>query len=568
MPAAFADVTLVIVLAAILGLVARVLRQPTLVAYLVAGILVGAFGLLEFDGSAHVLDLMASFGITLLLFLVGMQMRFDTLKTVGRAALLTGVGQILFTCLIGFGIVKLLGYSTVSALYIAVAITFSSTIIVVKLLSEKRDLQSLYGRIVVGFLLVQDVVAIFMLIFLASYQQNATGLQITPFLLTLAKSAALFGIMLWLSQKVLPWFFEKLARSQELLFVTSIAWAFGISLFVASDIIGLSIEIGGFLAGVALAKSLEQYQIESQIRPLRDFFIVIFFIVLGSTLVISDFSSVLGPAILLSFFVLIGNPLIVLIIMGLLGYRKKTSFYASVTVAQISEFSLIVMSMGLTLGHIGSQEVSLVTLVGIITIVLSTYLILYSKELYPRLEKILGIFEKKNAKEESAMPAIPAGSIVIAGANRLGGHLLRKIQKKKVVIVDLDPVVAKRLEEDGYRVVFGDVTEPDIQEHIRLEDASVIISTIPDLNDTLLLLGILREQDRKKNRPTTIVTAYTNWEAQQLYDAGADYVILPHFVSGQHLATLLKSGRLNTATMQQWRRHDVKILDSLKKQLS
>ncbi|MFH0853181.1 MAG: cation:proton antiporter [bacterium] len=565
MPPAFADITIVVVLAAVLGIIARLLRQPTIVAYLITGIVVGGYGLLSLD-SADVLHVMATFGITLLLFLVGLQMRFDNIKSIGRTALITGIGQILFTSVIGFFIIRLLGFEIVPAMYVAIALTFSSTIIVVKLLSEKRDLRSLYGRIVVGFLIVQDVVAIFMLILLAGYQQNGESFQVLPFTFILLKSIALFGIMIWLSRRVLPWIFERLARSPELLFIASLAWAFGVSLFIASDFIGLSIEIGGFLAGIALARSVEQFQIESEIRPLRDFFIVIFFIYLGSSLVISDFHHLIVPGIILSLFVLIGNPLIMLVIMGLLGYKRKTNFYTSVTVAQVSEFGLILISLGLALGHVTSKEVSLVTLVGIITIVLSTYLILYNRIIYEKINGLLKIFERKKTIEEISISQIKSGSILLIGANRLGGHLLRAIDKKRLVIVELDPVIAGQLQKENYTVVYGDITEKDIQDYIRFDEASIIISTIPNIEDNLMLLGKMSELKKKKRPlPKIIVTSYTNWEANQMYQAGADYVILPHFVGGKHLATLVKNGQLNKAIMQQWRRHDQRILSAILK---
>lgn len=560
MTSTFADITLIVVIAAALGIVARILKQPTIVAYLLTGILIGFLGLHN-GSSGELLDVMAKFGITLLLFLVGLQMRFDNLKAIGKTALLTGIGQIVITAVLGFAVVKALGFASLPALYIAIALTFSSTIVVVKLLSEKRDLQSLYGRIVVGFLLVQDVVAIFMLIFLVGFQENPESAGILTFLLTITKSVILFAIIIWLSQKAFPWIFERLARSPELLFLTSVAWAFGMSLFVSSKFIGLSIEIGGFLAGVALAKSLEQFQIEAQLRPLRDFFIVIFFVMLGASLVLENVSSIILPTLFLSLFVLIIDPIIVLAIMGMLGFKRKTSFSASVTVAQISEFSLILMAMGLTLGHVGTHEVSIVTAVGMVTFLVSTYFIKHTHTLYHKLDRYLKIFERKNATEDIPLPPIAKGPIVLAGAHRLGSQLLHTIDKQKLVVVDFDPEIVKELQKDGFKVVFGDITDPDIQNHIHLDTAYIVISTIPDLEDNLLLIEKMLDMKRQTgNAPKTIVTAYTNWEARKLYKAGANYVVLPHFLGGKHLAALVKNGRLDYPTMENWRKHDEKVL--------
>ena len=198
----FFEITVVIVLAAALGILAKFLKQPTIVAYLIAGVVIAAFGAIG-EGSQHTLDIMATFGITLLLFLIGLEMRFDTMKTIGKAALLTGVGQIVVTALLGFGITQLLGFAIIPSLYIAFALTFSSTIVVVKLLLEKRELQTLYGRIVVGFLIVQDVVAIFILIFLSGLKSTGGSVEILTLVGTVVKSLLLFGCTYYLSKKVL-----------------------------------------------------------------------------------------------------------------------------------------------------------------------------------------------------------------------------------------------------------------------------------------------------------------------------------------------------------------------------
>ncbi len=560
----FTALSTVIILAAGIGMVARLLKQPTLLAYLATGIIAAATGIITVD-SRSTLETMSTLGVALLLFLVGLQMRLGSVKAVGRAALLTGLGQIAFTASIGFLLVKALGFATLPATYIAVALTFSSTIVIIKLLTEKRDLQSLYGRIVVGFLLVQDFVAILMLVLLAGFQQDGESVQLLPFAFTILKSAALFGVILWLSSRFFPWLFEKLARTPELLFITSIAWALGLSLFVSSSFIGLSVEIGGFLAGLALAKSVEQYQIEAQLRPLRDFFIVIFFVVLGSTLAIDDFSAILGVGIILALFVLIGNPLIVLAIMGALGYRRKTSFSASVTVAQISEFSLIVMAMGLSLGHVTSQDVSLVTFVGIVTFLISTYMVLYSNHLYAALAPALKIFERAVPTEEPLPKEHGRAPIVVAGAHRLGSMLVSQLPQQKLSLVDFDPEVVAKLRAQGYRAVYGDITDVDIQEHVGLDQAYVLVSTIPSLDDNLLLLEKLAElKAERKHVPVAIMTAYTTWEAKALYAAGAEYVIQPHILGGKHLASLLRTGRLNLPMLRNWRQHDRKNLEAEK----
>lgn len=560
MDTTFIDIGLVIVLAAILGIVARILKQPTITAYIITGIIIAAAGALGTD-SQGILNTMATFGITLLLFLVGLEMRFTEIKSISKAAITIGIGQIVFTTLVGFGLAKLFGFSSLVSLYIAFSLTFSSTIIVVKLLSEKRDLQSLYGRIVVGVLIIQDMVAILMLIILASLQKGEASLGFPLIVFSLTKGFILVAATLWLGQKVLPWLFEKLARSPELLFIASVAWAVGVAMLVSSETIGFSIEIGGFLAGLALARSAEQFQIDAKVKPLRDFFIVMFFVVLGSSLVVSDLHGVIWPAIILSLFVLIMNPLIVLIIMGLLGFRKRTSFLACVNVALISEFSLILMAMGLKLGHVDEKAVSLITLVGVITFLISTYLILNSEKLYNVLKPYLKIFEKAQPKEELVAPPTQEEHTILAGAHRLGQRILTALDKKHVLIVEFDPAIVNRLKTEGYQVLFGDITDTEIQDHINFDKAKSIISTIPDLDENFLILErvkLLKEQ--KKPAPLFIATAAQEWEAKILYREGVDYVILPYFICGQYIANLIREVKLDKPMLEKLKDHDEKFL--------
>lgn len=553
----FVDVSLVIVLAAALGLLAHILKQPTLLAYLGTGIIISLFGVLNLD-SQGVLDIMATFGITFLLFLVGLEMRFSDLKSVGKAIILTGLGQIFFTALIGYGIVRLLGFSSLESLFISVALTFSSTIIVIKLLSEKRDIQSLYGRIVVGFLLLQDLVAMIILIILSALQQSAdVQLNIVSILIIAAKIILLFGGTIWISKKIIPTYIARIARNQELLFIVSVAWAFGVALLVSSPLIGFSIEIGGFLAGLALAQSAEQFQINSRIKPLRDFFIVIFFIVLGSSLIISNLQGLIIPAIILSLFVLIGNPLIVLIIMGLLGYRKRTSFFASITVAQISEFSFILMTAAFALGYVTRSSVALVTIIGVITIMISTYFITKNESIYRSMASFLKFFEKKNHIEKIERHEKIKKHIILIGAHRLGQYILKTLKPDSVIIVEFDPTVSKELKEKGYNVTFGDISDPEIQEAIHLEDASVVLSTVPHFEDNL---SILKFVHGFKKRPAVIVNAQQEWEAKEYYKEGADYVLYPHFVGAQHVAQLFKEGKWDKQAAAKLRKNDQKIL--------
>lgn len=549
----FYEITIIICLAAALSIVFRVFKQPAILAYILTGILVGPLAIIPIH-SEHTLESLAQIGITLLLFLLGLELRLGELKSVGKVALATGIGQILFTSFFGYFICLALGFSPLASLYIAVALTFSSTIIVVKLLSDKRDLQSLYGKISVGFLLVQDFFAIIALILLSGFNTtNSGGISPIEIGILLAKAIALFGFVIFLSKTILPIVINKIARSSEILFLFSLAWAFGISALVTSPLIGFSIEIGGFLAGLALANSTQNFHIVSKIRSLRDFFITIFFVTLGMQLAVDNVMAIWFPAVLLSLFVLIGNPIIVMIILGLMGYKKRTSFLAGLTVAQISEFSLIVVFMGNKIGHLSEEAVSLVTIVGAITFVISTYMITNGNTLYKFLSPILSVFERKNSKEKRVDFGELKNHVVLVGANRMGKSILHTLleEGEKVVVIDFNPDIIKDLSDKGIPSLFGDAADVDIQEKAQFENAKLIISTVGDGEDNLLLIEGAKHFNKKAK---IVVEAYDIDEAKDLYKAGADYVILPHLSSGRHIAKLLKGENLEE--IEKFRKQD------------
>jgi len=558
----FLDITLVLILATALGMLAKWLRQPTILGYLAAGILIGPLGLVEISNT-EVLDAFAEIGITLLLFLVGMEMRLRELRYIGKPALLTGIGQIVFTSLIGYLITRLLGYSTLSALYIALALTFSSTIIVVKLLSEKHVLDSLHGKLVVGFLLVQDFVALLALIMITSLtpEVGVTGqLPLAVLSITVLKALILFGIVLLLGKYVIPRLLHTIGHSQEMLLLSSLAWGLGLAALVTIPQIGFSIEIGGFLAGIALADSIEHFQISSRIKSLRDFFIVIFFTVLGLKLALSNLTAIWFPTLILTAFVLIGNPLIVMLILGLMGYRSRTSFLASVTVAQISEFSLILVALGHRLGHLDETAVSLVTAVGIITITLSSYLIIHGERLYDRYRHVLRVFEFRDLRlgTDERQTAPKDGHIVLVGCDRMGSSILHSLKElhRDVTVIDFNPDVINRLMDRKIDAVYGDISDPDIQESAGLAKAKLVISTVPGFDDSINLLEFMKGHNPKAK---IILTTEREHDAIRLYRAGAYYVLLPHFIGGLQLAHTMEDDP-TLRSLRRQRNQDLEIL--------
>src|SRR3990170_5669828 len=304
------------------------LRQPILIAYIVVGIVAGP-AVLGLVRAQDQIDLLAQVGVAVLLFVVGLKLDLQHVRHIGPVALATGLGQLTFTIVIGFGLILLMGKGAMEAFYVAVALTFSSTIIIVKLLSDKREIDSLHGRIAVGFLIVQDLVVIVAMIALSALgvagQQDNTALW-RDVLWIVVKGVGLLAAVGLAMRYLLPRLLHQLARSPELLMLFAIAWA--VALAAAGDALGFSKEVGAFLAGMTIASTPYREAISTRLTTLRDFLLLFFFVSLGAQLDLRLLGAQIGPSIALSLFVLIGNPLIVMVIMGAMGYRKRTGFLA------------------------------------------------------------------------------------------------------------------------------------------------------------------------------------------------------------------------------------------------
>jgi len=478
----FYEIAALLIMASAIGLLGIWLRQPMIVSFIIVGMLAGPAGF-DIVQSTDYLELLSELGVTLLLFLVGLKLDLNLVRTLGVVAMNTGVGQIVFTSVIGFLICLGLGMSPIASLYVAVALTFSSTIIIVKLLSDKRELDALHGRIALGFLIVQDLAVVLAMAVMSALTASAaeeTGLFDAA--LALAVGAVPL-ILLWLVvSRVAHPILSRMAKAPELLIVFALGLA---AAFAAlGEYLGFSKELGGLIAGVALASTPFREAIGSRLTSLRDFLLVFFFISLGSHLDLRVVGDAVGPAVLLSLFVLIGNPLIVMTIMGLMGYRKRTGFLAGLTVAQISEFSLIFIALGLGLGHVSEDAVGLVTLVGVITIGLSTYMILYSQPLYNFLEPYLGVFERRIAHREAKIAeGTPAAryDVILFGLGRYGRSLYKGFQERglSVLGVDFDPDVIRDWSHEGANVMYGDLFDPDMHESLPLGAARYIIIAVP-----------------------------------------------------------------------------------------
>lgn len=493
----FNEFALLLGISAIAGMISLWLRQPILIAYIVVGILVGPSGLGVVSAYDQI-ELLSQVGVTILLFVVGLKLDLQHIKNIGSVALATGLGQLTFTAVIGFLIILLMGKSPMESLYVAVALTFSSTIIIVKLLSDKREIDSLHGRIAIGFLIVQDLAVIVAMMVMSTLRTDSNSGLAMLGITILAKLACVTLAMYVLMRYVLPTLTKKMAHSQELLLIFTIAWGTGFA--ALGEWTGFSKEAGAFLAGFSLASGHYRDAISARLTGVRDFLLLFFFIDLGAKIDFSTLGNDISLSIVLSLFVLIGNPLIVMAIMGYMGYRNRTGFLAGLTVAQISEFSIVFVAMGISLGHIKSDTLGLTTLVGLVTIAISTYMIIYSHAFYASISRWLTIFERKKPyreldqhKSENAGADI---NVVIFGLGRYGGQLAVALQKSGINVmgVDFDPEVCHQLRRKGLNVRYGDSMESEFIESLPIRQTPWIVSTLPDVNSNEKLLHALKQQ--------------------------------------------------------------------------
>lgn len=530
----FGDLAIIVGVVVLLALVMRMLRQPAIISYVLAGIVLSPYGIGVIH-SGEELEIFSQMGVSFLLFMVGLSLSPHVVRDVGRAAVITGVGQVVFTSVLGYGLGLLLGFDAVTALYVAVAMTFSSTIIIMKLLSDKGDLESLYGRIATGFLIIQDLIAMLILVTVTSFAQGGTWSEVALF--TGMRFAVLF-LLLWAGMFIVRRVLQAVATSQELLLLFSIGWCLAVG--AACHAIGLSIEIGALAAGVALSMSPYRFEISSKLKPLRDFFIVLFFVLLGSQMTFEGLSGQIVPILAFSAFILIGNPLIVLVLMGWMGYGKRTSFRAGLTVAQISEFSFILIALGMKVGHLSPEILSFITFVGLLTIAGSTYFILYADPLCRLLDKPLSLFQRRGTKaEERGRVSHAEYDILLLGYERVGLNVLEALRKtgKRFLVVDYNPATVQALAAKGIDCRYGDLGDGEFLAELGLGGASMIVSTIRDFDTTALITKTARAANKKA---VVIVLSQQIDEALYLYQLGATYVITPQLLGGYHTSTLIE----------------------------
>lgn len=528
-----------IVVATAIELLARYVRMPSIVSYIVAGLVVGPLmGWISPDALEHgALEILGELGIVLLMFLVGLELSLDRIKQVGKVAVVAGLGQVVFTAAGGLGLCRLLGFDWMESVFLATALTFSSTVVVVKLLDQKGELDSLYGRIAVGIFLVQDLVVIIVLTFLAGLSADSAP---TASQIAVNVGKAFGGMTLLLvgalvaSRYLLPRPFNWAARSPRTLFVWSVAWCF---LIVSiAEVMALSAEVGAFLAGMSIAQLGCAHELRRRVHPLMSFFIVLFFVSLGAQMQLGAATDQWLEASVLALFVIIGNPFIFMLIIARSGYSERTAFMTSVTVAQISEFSFIFAAAGVSAGLIGGPILSVVGLVGLVTIAASAYLILYNAQLYERLSKwnVLRVFGGARKDDASSEPEVLTGHVIVIGMNELGRELVRTLHEAGdlVLAVDTDP---GKLEGVPSKTKVGDAAYRSFLEDARYTQAALVVSCLQIENVNRLLTY--------RCRAAGVPVAVYAIDARTYEESGCpvpDHVIEPKARAAEQLQTWLR----------------------------
>lgn len=535
----FIQLTGILCIAFLVSSIARLFKQPIIIGYILSGIIIVfmiKFGIFQMNHSQEVIDIFSKFGIAFLLFIVGLHMNPKVIREVGVSSLLVGLGQIILTFILG-ALVSffILGFNLVSSCFIGIAISFSSTIVVMKLLSDKRHIDSLYGKISVGILIIQDLFAIVVLMSISSISGGADFISFA--VKSVIGGGALIILLFFAGYFIIPNLIKGIAKSQELLFLFSISFCFLISaLFM---LVGFSIEVGSLIAGVVLSLSPYSTEISARIRPLRDFFLIIFFIIIGLNINLASIPVVIVNALILSLVTLIFKPFILIFLMAGIGYTKRTNFLVGATLSQISEFSIIVLLLAYSTSFfwgVGSEAVNTIALTLVLTIFFSTYLIMYSGEVYKKISKFAILFEKKKIRSERKIKK--SYDAVLFGYNRIGFSVLRSLKKikKDYLVVDFNPDTINDLKKLHIPCLYGDIDDVELLGDLPLDKIQLAVSTVPDFEANILLINEIR---RVNKDAIIIVRAHQIKEALELYHWGANYVLTPHFLGGAYIANMI-----------------------------
>lgn len=505
------------------------LNQPLLISYLLSGALISH--LLPLNSlEINFLESFSDLGLIFLLFLVGLQLNWNLLKEISHLAIFIGILQEVLTIIIGIIFILILGFDLKTSILLSIAFSFSSTAIVLKILSDKKEIETFHGRLIIGFMLVQDIISLISFVIIGFLKEQ----NLVSFLKTLV-SFPFFILLVILSNLILKKLEDRIAKNLEYLFIFSLSYSLG--MITIGDYLNIGKEISSLIAGLSLANLKISQEIISRLKSLRDFFIILFFMKIGLNFALSDLNlNFLLKVIYLSIFVIIFNPLIVMVIMRIFRFPLRVNFVVSLSSGQVSEFSFIFIDLVKDFNYFKKDLISLSSLVGFLTIFVSTYLLTYYEKIYEKIKKYLKIFE---VKAEIVEIKNKNYEMLLLGCDRIGSIVLKKFEdlKDKILIIDFNPEIVKKLKESGFSIIYGDASEIDLLENLDVKKLKWIISTIPNFQTNLFLIKYFK--DKNKNIKLYSVASREE-EKIELEKVGADFVFIPYTLGGEFLATLLK----------------------------
>lgn len=552
-----AELSLTIAIAAGVALVMRIIRQPLILGYILAGLIVGpSFLNLISQSNQEMFDTFSHIGIALLLFIIGLGMNISELRKQGRAVLITAFVALISIVSLGFTAGAILGFNTAEAFIIGLALFFSSTIVIVKILSDKKETNRLHGQLAIGVILFDDLIATIALLVIATNKNGQLGFE--QFALLAIKGLALAVFLIIANTRLLAGVTRYMASSQELLFLFALSWGFGIGMLF--DWAGFSLEVGALFAGVALGTVPYAQEITARLKPLRDFFVVLFFITLGESLDLPNLGTAIIPALVLAVLVMVAKPTIITLSLGLLGYTKRVSFKAGINLSQISEFSIILAVLAASANLIRPEVSAVITLVAMITIAISTYLMHYDEKLFLLFDRInFKLFDRESKyKEHIKRKGYP---FILFGYHKGGHQFINTFQQmgKRFVVVDYDPAVIDTLEHHDVAFMYGDATDPELMQEIGVEHAQLIVSTFTDFAITTQLVATVHNLNPK----AVIICHATNQEeAIELYEHGASYVMIPHYIGSEKVSAFLRRNGPDPEQFDQFKEKHVAYLES------
>lgn len=513
----------------------KLLKQPLIIWYIVAGTLISIF-FPEMLHNNHSFETFSSIGIAFLLFMVWMELNPKIIKELGKSSMIAWFLQVLITAWLWWWLAMLLWFDAMTSIYIWVGFSFSSTIVILKLLSDKSETETVFGRLSIWILIVQDIIVMLLFLAIATIAQiwDSSG-WLLAWQLTLKVILLTAGIYAF-SRYIIPKVTKKIAESQEYLFLFAIAWCFAMwSLF---HWLWFGIEIWALVAWVTLATSAYRYEIMSRVKSLRDFFIVMFFVLLWSHVDFGLWVKLLPQVLLFTAFVLIVKPLIISTILWFMGHIKKNAFLSGISLAQISEFSFLFLWMWIAAGYVKDPNVlTVVTMVWLLTIAVSSYFILFGSKIHSKLKLFVkylpGKVRRPNKKDTQTH------EIILFGYGRFGSQLYETLNKnyKNILVVDQDPKVINKLQRMWINCMYGDGWDLELLNEINLKHTKMVVSTISSFDDSILLSKTIKNKD--KNIILILVSNHLE-ESIELYEQWADYVIMPHYLWAKHTSLLLE----------------------------